>query len=124
MCLAKRRTTLIVPRTSAIRPRSFASFNSTTSITHVSGPQGGAPHEGHVTRSCTRCTIVVCAHVVGTYCAERTSFFFLLKDVVHVVLTPSHSRAPPKGFKTYANSALKTAWFGLGGTPLAIVAGD
>ena len=32
--------------------------------------------------------------------------------------------APPKGFETYINSALKTAWFGLGRAPLAIVAGN
>ena len=56
--------------------------------------------------------------------ARRDLFFFLEKDVVHVVQTPSPPRAPPKGFETYTNSALKTAWFGLGGAPLAIVAGN
>ena len=112
MCPVKRRTTLIFPRTSAIRPPSFTSFNSTTSITHVSGPQGGAPHEGHATCSGT-CAPLVYVHTLWACCARRELFFFE-KDVVHVVGTPPSPRSS-KGFLNIhqlclENSMVRPGW--------------
>ena len=54
------------------------------------------------------------ARVVGTWCAQR--FFFLKKDVVHVLRIAPPPLAPPRVFKAYINSVLKTSmiWPGWG----------
>ena len=56
---------------------------------------------GHTMHHCCMCTR-------GGHVVRGENFFFLEKDVVHVVQTPSPPRAPPKGYTyihTYTNCA-------------------
>ena len=111
------KTTLIVPWTSAITRPVFTSVISTISITHVWGPRGGAPHEGHA--KFRRCACVGCGHVV-----HRRSFFFFGKGVVRVVQTAPSPFARLAGFGVYINSALKTSMVRPRWAPLVVVAGN
>ena len=111
---------MIVPQINAIRPLSLPLLTRP-----LPSPMFRDPKEEHPMKGTPRVRVqdAPLPHV-RTLCARsaRRELFFE-KDVVHMVQTPPTPRAPPKGLETYINSALRTAWFGLGGAPLAIVAG-